>query len=91
MLIVYTKETSLLLLHLSEVAAPADDIVLVFVIEDHLGVNEILNDLLTAAVEEEVGPAGIDAMAVQVVVHKWILVQVKRRAHVYVETAPSST
>ncbi len=53
MIVVNSEEALLLLLNLGEKAVPTHDIVLVFVVEDHLCMDEILDDLLAAAILQE--------------------------------------
>jgi len=73
-IVVNSKEALLLLLNLGEKAVPTHDIVLVFVVEDHLCMDEILNDLLAAAILQELCPRGLDAHT--------LLVMVRKRVHV---------
>ena len=82
MWVVKAEKAALLLLDLSEVAGPADDVILVFVIIDQLRVHEVFDNLLTSTVLQEVGPSCPNTMALHVVMHEWVLMEVIRGAHV---------
>ena len=85
MLIIDAKEALLFLFSLSIEATPGDNVVLVPVIEDHLGVHEVLNDLLAATVLQELGPSRPNPHTLDVVVHERVIIEVKRGSHVNVE------
>jgi len=83
--VIQAEEALLFLFNLGKEAIPWDYIVLVFVIEDHLSVDEIFNNLLTAAVQQEIGPGRLYSYALLVMVNKRILMEVKRRSLIDVE------
>lgn len=82
MIIVEPEELSLSLLDFGEVARPRDYIILILVVEDHLCVYEILDDLLTAAIFEEFFPCRVNWEAFDVVVGERIVVHLKGGPHV---------
>ena len=84
-LIVKTKERLLSLFHLCKEAAPRDYIVLVLVIEDHLGVDEVFNNLLTATILQKLGPSCADSGTLLIVMNQWIIMQIEGWSHIDVE------
>ena len=50
MVIVKSEEALLLFFDFGKVTIPRDDIVLILIIENHLGMNKVLDDLLTSAI-----------------------------------------
>ena len=87
MLVVEQHILCTLRLRISEESLPIDYVVLILLIEDHLGVHEVLNDLLAATVLQELRPCSVNLFAFDVVMHEWIPVEAKRWSHVDVPAA----
>lgn len=85
MLVVEAKEAALLLLYFGEKPAPAHNVVLILVIEDHLRVHKVLYDLFSSAVLQEFGPRCLYAHALFVVVRQGVHMQVVAWPHVDIE------
>ena len=64
----------LLGLDFSKVARPVNYIVFILIIEYELGVDEVLNDLLTTTILEELRPCCVDIVAFDVVVGQGVVV-----------------
>jgi len=82
MCIAKPEKRRVLCLDLCEVARPVDNIILIFVVEDHLGVDEVLDHLLTTAVLEELRPCRVNNELLLVVVREWVVVHHEGRSHV---------
>lgn len=77
----------MLLFRFSEETTPINDIVLILVVEDHLRVDKVFNDLLTAAVLQKFRPLGLYTHALLVVVGQRVNVEVVVGPHVNVEAS----
>ena len=85
-IIVKTEERLLTLFDLRKEAIPRDYIVLVLVIEDHLRVDEVLNNLLATTILQKLWPCRADSSTLLIVMDERVVMQVKGRSHVDVES-----
>ena len=85
MVVIKTEEWFLSLFHFRKVAIPRHNVILVLIIENHLRVHKVFNDLLPSAVLKEFRPCRADPRAFLIVMDERIVVQVERRSHVDVK------
>ena len=90
MLIIDSEKAPLFFFHFSKEAVPGNNVILIPVIEDHLGVDEVFNDLLAAAVLQELGPRCPNPDTLNVMVHERVIIEVKGWTHVNVEARSAS-
>jgi hypothetical protein len=81
------KRIHLAVLHFSEVTLPGDAVVLILIIEHKFSVDVVVDDFLSAAVLEVVGPLGSDGQRLNVVMEERVALQAVVGPHVHVEAA----
>ena len=90
MVITEEKERSLLMFDFSKVTGPLHNIILIFVVENHLCMDKIFDYLFTSAIFEKLWPSCIYSETFRVVMGQWIVMKLKCGSLINIETSYNS-